>query len=62
MIIVFEKSNGSNNFRDALHLPDGHTFTDSEIEDMKQQRFDNWVAHIAAASEIEEEPVQDING
>ena len=59
MIIVFEKSNGSNNFRDAIHLPDDHTFTDAVIEDMKQQRFDNWVAHIAAASEIEEELVQE---
>ena len=54
MIIVFEKSDGSNNFRDALHLPDDHTFTDAEIEDMKQQRFDTWIAHISAPSQTEE--------
>ena len=61
MIIVFEKSDGTNNFRDALHLTDDHTFTDAEIEDMKQQRFDNWIAYIAQASQTEE-LVQDING
>ncbi len=35
-------------FADALHLPDDHTFTDVEIEAMKQQRVDNWVAVITA--------------
>ena len=33
-------------FADAIHLPDDHTLTDADIEAMKQQRFDNWVAHI----------------
>jgi len=35
-------------FADALHLPDNHTLTDAEIEAMKQQRLDNWVAVITA--------------
>jgi len=35
-------------FADALHLPDDHTLTDAEIEAMKQQRLDNWVAVITA--------------
>jgi hypothetical protein len=35
-------------FSDALHLEDNHAFTDAEIEAMKQQRFDNWIAVITA--------------
>lgn len=38
-------------FCDALHLPDGHAFTKVEIEAMKQQRLDNWIAVITAPSE-----------
>lgn len=30
-------------FGDALHLPDDHTFTDAEIQAMKQERLDNWI-------------------
>lgn len=30
-------------FCDALHLPDDHTYTDAEIEAMKQERLDNWL-------------------
>jgi hypothetical protein len=35
-------------FRDALHLPDGHGFSDSEIQAMKEQRRDNWIAVVTA--------------
>lgn len=28
-------------FSDALHLDEGHTFTDDEIEAMKQERLTN---------------------
>ena len=35
-------------FADALHLPDDHTHTDAEIEAMKQQRLDNWLAIVNA--------------
>jgi len=35
-------------FRDALHLADDHTFTEEEIQAMKQQRLDKWVALITA--------------
>jgi len=31
-------------FRDALHLPDDQTFTDDQIAEMKQQRYQNWLA------------------
>jgi hypothetical protein len=37
-------------FADAIHLDENHTYTDEEIEAMKQQRFDNWVSHIVEMS------------
>lgn len=33
---------------DALYLPVDHTFTDAEIEAMKQERYQNWVNFITA--------------
>jgi hypothetical protein len=38
-------------FADALHLEDDHTFTDEEIEAMKQARFDNWYIFINTPTE-----------
>lgn len=35
-------------FRDALNLPDDHGFSNAELEAMKQQRFDHWVAVVEA--------------
>lgn len=46
--IFFEKSNDKYSFTDALNLPDDHGYTEQEIEDMKQKRFDNWLAIITA--------------
>jgi hypothetical protein len=46
-------------FSDALHLPDDHLFTDAEIEAMKQQRFDNWIAVITAPP-VEETPSEEV--
>ena len=40
-------------FADALHLPDDHGLSDAEIEAMKQQRVDNWIA-IVSAPPVEE--------
>lgn len=42
-------------YRDALHLPDDHSFTEEEIEAMKQQRVNNWIA-IVTAPPTEETP------
>ena len=39
-------STGIHIYRDALHLADDHTFTEEEIQTMKQARFDNWLAII----------------
>ena len=35
-------------FRDALHLPDDHGLSDAEIEAMKAERRDNWIAIVSA--------------
>jgi hypothetical protein len=43
MIIEFEISDGVYTLRDAIHLPDDHPFTPQDIEDMKQQRFKDFV-------------------
>jgi heme/copper-type cytochrome/quinol oxidase subunit 2 len=46
--IDFEKTDGVYTLQDALHLPDDHNFSESDIEVMKQQRFDNWMLVITA--------------
>jgi hypothetical protein len=46
--IDFEFDTPHGVFRDALHLPDGHGFSDSEIQAMKEQRRDNWIAVVTA--------------
>jgi hypothetical protein len=48
MKIDFDFTTPHGVFRDALHLPDDHTFTDDEIQAMKQQRVDNWIAIVTA--------------
>jgi hypothetical protein len=48
MKIDFEFETPHGLFRDALHLPDDHAFTDEEIQTMKQQRVDNWIAVVTA--------------
>lgn len=48
--IDFEKTDGVHTYKDALHLSaeDYESKTEEEIEAMKQQRFDNWIAVITA--------------
>jgi hypothetical protein len=53
MKIDFEFDTPHGVFRDALHLPDDHTFTDEEIQAMKQQRVDNWI-DVVTAPPVEE--------
>jgi hypothetical protein len=48
MKIDFEFDTPHGVFRDALHLADDHTFTAEEIQAMKQQRVDNWIAIVTA--------------
>jgi hypothetical protein len=50
MKIDFEYTTVHGKFRDALHLPDDHGLSDAEIEDIKVQRRDNWIAVVTAPS------------
>jgi hypothetical protein len=61
MKIDFEFDSKHGVFRDALHLPDDHTFTDEEIQAMKQERFDNWIAVVEAPPpEVVPEDIVDV--
>jgi hypothetical protein len=51
MVIRFLFETKYGNYSDALHLADDHTFTEAEIEAMKQERLDNWIAMIEAPKE-----------
>jgi hypothetical protein len=44
MNIIFDFDTQYGQFRDALILEDNHTFTDAEIEAMKQERLNNWLS------------------
>jgi hypothetical protein len=57
MKIDFEFQTEHGLFRDALHLDDDHAFTDEEIQAMKQERVDNWIA-VVTAPPAEEVPVE----
>ena len=49
-------------FRDALHLPENHAYTEADIQAMKEQRRDNWIAIITAPPpENPPEPVSTAN-
>jgi hypothetical protein len=56
--IDFEFDSPHGVFRDALHLPEDHTFTDAKIQAMKQERYDNWWAAVNAppSETVEETP------
>jgi hypothetical protein len=43
-------------FKDALVLPEDHGFTDAQLDEMKQARFDNWIAIITAPQD--EQPTE----
>jgi hypothetical protein len=45
--IDFEFETQYGKFADALHLPDDHVLTDAEIQAMKEQRRDNWIAIVS---------------
>jgi hypothetical protein len=49
---------GTYSFSDALHLPINHSYTEEQIEAMKQARFDNWLNMILnpPAPVVEETP------
>lgn len=51
--IDFEKTSedGLMVYRDALYLPEDHTFTEEEVEAMKQERFNRWYAAVTTPPE-----------
>ena len=51
MIIAFEFPTSHGVFRDAIHLPDDHQFTATELQLMKEKRVDDWVAAVTAVPE-----------
>jgi hypothetical protein len=53
MKIDFQFETPHGKFADALHLPDDYTFTEAEIQAMKEQRRDNWIA-VVTAPQVEE--------
>lgn len=61
MKIDFEFTTSHGVFRDALHLPDNHGLSDAEIEAMKVQRRDNWIA-VVEAPPVEEPEFIEIDG
>jgi len=57
--IDFEFDTPHGVFRDALHLPDDHSMTDEQIDAMKQQRVDNWLAIVNAPPAEETPPTEE---
>ena len=53
-------ADGIYSYSDALHLPANHSYTDEEIEAMKQARFDLWLDMILnpPAPPTEETPAE----
>jgi hypothetical protein len=60
MKIDFEFDTVHGVFRDALHLPDDHGLTNEQLESMKAERRDNWIAFVdnMIANPPQEQPVE----
>jgi len=46
MKIKFSYETKYGSFSDSLNLPDDHAYSESELETLKEQRRDNWIAYI----------------
>ena len=62
MKIDFEANTPHGIYRDALHLPDDHGYSDAELEQLKQQRVDNWIAIVTAPAPEPEVTTVEIAG
>jgi hypothetical protein len=49
--IDFEFDSSYGVFRDALHLPEDHGLSEAQIEALKQERLDNWLAILSMPQE-----------
>jgi hypothetical protein len=54
----FEMTRDGMTFRDAIVLPIGHGYTDEQLEELKQKRFNDWYAIVTTPSEVIEESAQ----
>lgn len=48
MKIDFEFTTQYGVFRDAIYLQDDHDLTEQQIQELKQQRLNNWIAVVEA--------------
>jgi len=63
MKIDFEFDTPHGLFRTALHLPDDHTLSPEEIQLLKEERVDNWIAVVTApAVEVAPADFIEVNG
>ena len=46
MVIEFEYTTAQGPYKDSITLPDDHEFTSEQIEQMKVQRVDRWLAFL----------------
>jgi len=59
--IEFEVTQNGYSLKDAIVLPENHNLTESQIEEMKQKRFDDWYA-IVTAPQPEETVEESVEG
>ena len=52
--IDFEFDTPHGVFRDALHLPEDHGLSEEQIEALKTERRDNWIAIVTAPPPTDE--------
>ena len=57
--IDFEINRDGNTFRDAIVLEDNHNFTDEQIEEIKEKRFQDYLIAIQPQEEEQEESNED---
>jgi len=50
--IDFEFDSPYGKFADALHLPEDHGLSEAQIEALKQERLDNWLAILSMPQEL----------
>ena len=58
MKIDFQFNTKHGLFSDAITLPDDHTYTDAEIDAMKQERLANWITILETPSTPTEEVIE----
>lgn len=46
--IDFERTDGTYTLRDAITLPDNHTLTAEEIEQIKDSRWQDWIKMVTS--------------